>query len=317
MIRDLPRVMFWCAMAALIASVHVALALWAMQQEAAALPVPADAVEIELALAPGLPEAPAAIPVAPGTAQPKNSTDAARGPEPMPEPAADFQPPPIAPLPPPDMAQLLPAPPIPLPDPVLPPLVPLPPPDFASLAPAVRHPPPPRPERIAARARQDRPDPEARAQPAPRQEPRRQPTRDDRRDAAERRETPERAQAQTRTGHQTATARAAASAAPSGGAGNARRNAGMTAASWQRIAGARVSAHMSRTRVGGASGTLRAVVDVSVSSSGATSARLVQGTGDSRSDSALARQATRMPKLPPPPNGQSVNFQQPIVIRLR
>ena len=75
---------------------------------------------------------------------------------------------------------------------------------------------------------------------------------------------------------------------------------------------------MSRTRVPGRrGGTVRASVTVSVSASGATRAQLVQGTGEPAVDAALSRQAARMPKLPPPPSGRALTFEQPVEIRLR
>ena len=216
---------------------------------------------------------------------------------------------------PPDFAAL--APPEPVPEFVPPPVVPLPPPDFASLtppaeaAPAIVPPPRRRPERLVRRE-----EPREEPKEEPREEPRRETRREREREQprAERKdERREQAEA-SRSGRQGRSGETGARQAPAAASGASRQ----AQASWQQRAGARVSQHMSRTRVPGRrGGTVRATVTVRVSANGATSAQLARGTGEPAVDAALARQAARMPKLPAPPNGQPFTFQQPVQIQLR
>lgn len=97
------------------------------------------------------------------------------------------------------------------------------------------------------------------------------------------------------------------------------RGAGTTQAqvtSWRAQVQSRVNRHMQRARLQGRSGSVQATLSLTVSPSGAVSARLATPTGNGLIDSALSRQAARMPNLPPPPEGQSVNLTVPIIVRL-
>lgn len=303
----------WGAVGALVLSAHVAAAAWAMRQPGQALPAAPDAILLDLAPPPSGDPVPAA-----------EASETAAG--------ADFTPQPVDHLPPPDFSSLVPAepgfvppevkplpapdfaalvPPEPVTDFTPPPVVPLAPPDVASLVPPASKtpdivpPPPRRPERLVRRE-------------GPRKEPREAPRRDtrraepeqprsDRNNARRDRSHPAR-QGQQGRADDTGARRAAAAA--SGAARQAQ-------ASWEQRAGARVSQHMSRTRLRGRSGTVQATVTVSVAASGATRAQLARGTGDPSMDAALARQAASMPALPPPPSGRPFRFTQPIAIRPR
>ncbi|PZO67319.1 MAG: energy transducer TonB [Paracoccus denitrificans] len=270
----------WGSVAVLVVSAHMAAAAWLMRQEPAGLPAAADAIEVDLA--PATTPDPSAIPELEPTSDPAPQEPAPEEDVPPPLPD-DAPPPPDQPAPPeplqPDMAEI--------PDFTPPPTVPLPPPDFASLSPRLTESQPPR-------QRPERPvEPEPEPEPEPeRRETRREPEkpRQERRQA----ETPRREPAR----------QAPARSAQSGGApaGQAASNP-RAEASWQQKLQSRVAAHMQRASIRGQRGTIRATVRISVSASGATSAQLVQGTGDPAVDAVLARQAQRMPKMPPPPGG--------------
>lgn len=89
-------------------------------------------------------------------------------------------------------------------------------------------------------------------------------------------------------------------------------------ASWSSTVGSRITRHMSRTRVNGAGGGRVSVqLSVKVSSGGAVSGRLASSTGNDAVDQALARQAGRLPSVPPPPNGKPASFVLPISVSLR
>ena len=316
------QIALWGAAGVVAASAHLALAAWAMKSHVPTLPVPPEAIEIELAPSPA-PEPPAAEP------QPASEPEAAPEPAPEPEPepqpqaepqpsqepelAPDFTPPELQQLSPPDFADLIP--PEPAPDFTAPPLVPLPPADFATLAPRPNTPPKRRPERIEALAR------ELQAEPEPEQPRRERRVEKPRAEAsAEKPRTTRKAEPKTEPretrGEARSNRRQAELQRARQGQSGARASAGAMR-SWQQTTGARISRHMSRTRVSGARGTVRAAVTVTVQANGATSARLARGSGDPRIDAALSRQAARMPRLPAPPSGKPFTFTQPISIQMR
>ncbi|MFV0410104.1 MAG: energy transducer TonB [Paracoccus sp. (in: a-proteobacteria)] len=89
-------------------------------------------------------------------------------------------------------------------------------------------------------------------------------------------------------------------------------------ASWSSTVGSRIIRHMSRTRInGGGRGKISVQLSISVSPGGAVSGRLASSTGIASVDQALARQAGRLPSVPPPPDGKSASFVLPISISLR
>ncbi|MDO5371807.1 TonB C-terminal domain-containing protein, partial [Paracoccus sp. (in: a-proteobacteria)] len=227
------------------------------------------------------------------------------------EPAPDFTPPPIEPLPPPETAAFEPP---PSPDFTPPPLVTLPPSDFASLAaPAARlkQPPRQRPERILELAREARPEPERRREPE-RRETRREQPRTERR--AEQRAEQRQAEPQARQparGRESSGAQPARQAAQ--GSASRAASAGQIA-SWQQTVGARITAHMRRTRISGGRGSVTAAVTVTIQPNGRASARLAKGSGDAHVDQALQRQANRMPRMTAPPGGQPASFTVPFRI---
>lgn len=296
----------WLAVGALVLSAHVAAAAWAMRQPGQALPAAPDAILLDL-------EPP---PAGELSAASKESGAAAEAePEPAPEPEPEeplpeFTPPEIEPLTPPDFAEL--APPEPLPEFEPPPVVPLPPPDFASLtppAPAIVPPPPRRPERLVRRE-----EPREERREEPREEPRRESRREREQPRAERREERREQAEGSRSGRQGRSGETGARQAPAAASGASRQ----AQATWEQRAGAIVTRHMSRTRFSSRrAGGVQVTVNVSVSANGATRARLAGGTGDPSIDAALARQVARMPKLPPPPSGQPMTFQQPVLINPR
>lgn len=325
------RAALWGSVAALVVSAHVAVAAWAMRQHVPGIPAAPDAFEIELAPPePLAAPAPAVEPAPPEPALAEVGADL-----PAPEPAPDFTPPPIEPLSPPEMADLVPPPPPdfipppieplpppetaafeppPSPDFTPPPLVTLPPSDFASLAaPAARlkQPPRQRPERILELAREARPGPERRREPE-RRETRREQPRTERR--AEQRAEQRQAEPQAR---QPARGRESSGAQPARqtaqGSASRAASAGQIA-SWQQTVGARITAHMSRTRISGGRGSVTAAVTVTIQSNGRASARLAKGSGDAHVDQALQRQANRMPRMTAPPGGQPASFTVPFRI---
>ncbi|MBB1490514.1 energy transducer TonB [Paracoccus sp. MC1854] len=304
----------WLAVGALVLSAHVAAAAWAMRQPGQPLPAVPDAILLDLAPPPAGEEAPETDANEETADPPREFTPEPVDPLPPPDfselvpPEPEFVPPGVEPLTPPDFAEM--PPPEPVPEFEPPPVVPLPPPDFASLTPppeatpAAVPPPPRRPERLMRREER---------REEPREERRREARRAPEQPPAERSD-PRREQSQpSRSGRQGRGAESGARQAPATAAGASRQ----AQASWEQRAGATVSRHMSRTRIRGKGGTVQATVTVSVAANGATSARLARGTGDPQIDAALARQAARMPGLPPPPTGRSFQFTQPIAIRLR
>lgn len=84
--------------------------------------------------------------------------------------------------------------------------------------------------------------------------------------------------------------------------------------SWQDRAVASITRHMSRTRISNLRGQVQASLTLTVSPSGAVSARIAASTGKADADAALARQAGSIPTQPPPPSGQSVTFVLPVAI---
>lgn len=309
----------WLAVGALVISAHVAAAAWAMRQPGQALPAAPDAILLDLAPPPAGEAAPAA-----------EASD-----ETAPDPAPEFTPEPVEPLPPPDFSSLVPpepefvppeveplpapdfaalVPPEPVPEFEPPPVVPLPPPDFASLTPpaeatpAIVPPPPRRPERLVRRE-----EPKEERREEPREERRRETRREAEQPRAERSEQRREQSQASRQGQQGRAGDSGARQAPAAASGASRQ----AQASWEQRAGARVSQHMARTRIRGRGGVVQATVRVNVAASGATSAQLTRGTGDPAVDTALARQAARMPKLPPPPSGKAFTFTQPIAVQLR
>ncbi|WP_313137639.1 hypothetical protein [Paracoccus jeotgali] len=199
-----------------------------------------------------------------------------------PEPAIPF-----APLPPLDAAELLPEPDPAtpeVPDSVLPPMQTLPPlTDFAELIDPqprlIRSQPP------AARPRQ--PDPALQRQAAPKPAP-----------------TPDAATRQPNAPAAQGAPSQPARTTPSAGARQ----------SWQRQAGAMIARHMQRTRLGAGRGSVTVQLAITVGAGGTIQAQLANSTGDARHDSAISRQAARLPRVPPPPGGQPVRMVLPIRI---
>lgn len=200
--------------------------------------------------------------------------------ETVPEPAPDFEPPPLTELPPiTDFAELLPE---------------------STLALTIS-------ERPAGRPVQRKPasEPVRKAEVQEKIEP--QPKS---RSAQKSKAAPAQARQQ-----QARSSRKASAAQPQGdSAANKRKQA-----SWQAMVGQRITRHMSRTRVGrGRGGQVRVTLSVMIAGNGTASARLANSTGDTQIDAALSRQAARLPLMPAPPNGKaSPPFNQPIVINLR
>lgn len=115
-----------------------------------------------------------------------------------------------------------------------------------------------------------------------------------------------------------APARSAAQSS-SGSSGSATRKSATQASpsamrKWQSDAGARIARHMKRSRISARGRQMQVRVAISVGANGRASARLASSTGDSRVDSALARQAARIPHLPAPPDRRSHSFVLPIRI---
>lgn len=300
----------WAAAGLLVTTAHVAAVVLAMRQHEPLLPEAPDAIEIELA-PPEMPTSPAVEP-SPSELEPAEP-EAAPEPEPEPEPEPDFVPPPVAP--PPDIADWTPPP----PDFLLPPVVTKPPEEFVSIPhpPVTR--PKERPERIIEMARAAEaaePDEPER----PREERRREPEK-----PKPEKKKPAQPRAETRAERQPARETGASQPASQASEGRRGGQTGAPAqasaaskASWAKTAGARITAHMRRTRLpGGGGGTFSLVVTVTVQPDGRAVGQLARGTGDARVDSALQRQAARIPRLPPPPDGRPFTFSQPITIQMR
>lgn len=300
----------WLAVGALVLSVHMAAAAWAMRQPGQSLPTAPDAILLDLAPPPPGGSALAAETSEEDAIQPERAAEPETEPESEPEPLAEFIPPSVEPLSPPDFASL--AAPEPVPDFEPPPVVPMPPPDFASLAapakvaPAIVPPPPRRPERLVRREEPLQQEPQ-------REEPRRGTRREPDQPRSERHEQKQEQSRSPRQGQQGRSGEQGARQATAAASGASRQ----AQTSWEQRAGARVSQHMSRTRIRGRGGVVQATVTVSVSAGGATRAQLTRGTGDPEVDSALARRAAQMQNLPPPPSGRPFQFTQPIAIQVR
>ena len=320
------RAALWVAVGVLVASVHVAAATWALRQDGAALATAPEAIKIDLlpaepgpvpaakpqartkAVASAEPEAEAST-EAPAEAPAAPEAEIMAGPEaaaPESAPTADVTPPVSAPPTPANLTYSSAAKPQ---SEFVPPFIVPSPPDGASLLPAQMSAPPRRPDRIVERAARQQAEPE----PKPRRETPRETKKPDPQSRSPRRAEP--------TGKDTSLSNSDAQqdvkqSAPQQGQQGSRPSTGQMQ-SWQQTAGARVSAHMARTRATGGRGVVSAVVVVSVQGNGRASGRLTRGTGNSTVDAALARQAARIPRLPPPPDGQTFQFTQPITVQTR
>ncbi|WP_347267654.1 energy transducer TonB [Paracoccus sp. (in: a-proteobacteria)] len=271
----------WGGAATLALAAHLGGAFWVMQRaQAPALAGLPEPVYVELA--------PAPTAAAPQAAQDSEAMpEAAPQPEPEPEPQPEPEPEPEPEIALPPMQQLE-----PLPD--MNSLFP-PPPEAVALPKAVRPPERPEPpqEKLAETPRKDRPKPEKREKKpkAPEEQAARQATTRLRAPQGERSATP---QAQA-------------------GQPSPRQEA-----SWKQKISRIVARHMLRTRIAGRGGSVVVAVSFSVDPSGrVTGVRVNGSTGDARNDSALQRQASRMPRLPAPPSGRSSAVELPIRIELR
>lgn len=103
-----------------------------------------------------------------------------------------------------------------------------------------------------------------------------------------------------------------AARSPAGSAGQARAS-GQAVQSWENQVRQATARHMSRARVT-ARGQLSATVTVRIDAGGGAQATLTQGSGDAGVDSALMRHAGRMPRVPPPPDGQPKSIVVPFRI---
>lgn len=311
----------WGLTGAAVLAAHVAAGVWVIQtaQRGDALQPPLP-VFVDLAPSPE-PLAPAAASGEPSPAQDASEAPPAAEQEEAAETepediVPDFTPPALTELPPvQDFADLVPEPP-PAPDFEPPPMTELPPvTEFADLLPdsalvlSASERPMQRPVRRA---------PEPEPQVARREEPRQQQQQQQpqRQTQQQRQPQPTRAQPQPQRQQQ----------ASGGGGGNSRQQSGgqsagasrQQMANWSSQVGSRITRHMSRTRIRGArGGQVQIRVSVTISANGSASARLASSTGNAQVDSALARQAARLPRMPAPPNGQSASFVQPIVVSLR
>lgn len=77
-----------------------------------------------------------------------------------------------------------------------------------------------------------------------------------------------------------------------------------------------IARHMQRTRLGAGRGSVTVQLAITVGAGGTIQAQLANSTGDARHDSAISRQAARLPRVPPPPGGQPVRMVLPIRIDL-
>lgn len=87
-------------------------------------------------------------------------------------------------------------------------------------------------------------------------------------------------------------------------------------ASWQSKVNGAVARHMKRTRLpGGQRGAIQATLQFTITGSGQVSGmRVVSSTGNSSVDSAINRQASRMPRLPAHPSGGPQTLSLPVRI---
>ncbi|WP_158644663.1 hypothetical protein [Paracoccus jeotgali] len=275
----------WTCAAGLIALAHLA-AIRLSEAGEGGTEALIEPVFVELVM----PEAePQPVPVAASSAESGTPRDDPAAAEAAPDQAMPELAIPFTPLPSINAAQLLPEPDAPtpeVPDFVLPPMQTLPPStDFAELIdlqPRLI-----RSQRPAARPRQPEPALQRQAAPKPAATP----------DAATRQPSSPAAQ-----GVPSQPARAAPSA-------GARQN-------WQRQAGAMIARHMQRTRLGAGRGSVTVQLAITVGAGGTIQAQLANSTGDARHDSAISRQAARLPRVPPPPGGQPVRMVLPIRIDL-
>ncbi|MFC3569833.1 energy transducer TonB family protein [Paracoccus simplex] len=269
----------WGGAAVVVLAAHLGGALWIMHgAKAAAPPGLPDPVFVDLAPAPQ-----AAAPL--DEAETPDMAEAEPEPEPEPQPEPEPEeivlPEPLQELEPlPEMTSLFP-----------------PPADAVALQKSAR--PKERPER------EPEPEPEpqvAEKQPEPRREKKEKAPQDQpARQATTRLRAPQ--------AERTAAPQAQVGAAPS-----ARQ-----VASWQSKVQAAVARHMHRTRLSaGRGGSVTVTVRFSVDPSGRVAgARLAGSTGDPGIDAALSRQASRMPRMPAPPSGQTVALVLPVKILLR
>lgn len=87
--------------------------------------------------------------------------------------------------------------------------------------------------------------------------------------------------------------------------------------SWQSQVQRSIARHMQRARLPAGRGQVQANLSISVAVNGAASARLIASTGNPDVDAALQRQAASLPALPPPPGGQGVTLNLPVVVAYR
>lgn len=282
----------WTCAAGLIALAHLAAIRLSEAGEGGTMPL-TEPVFVELVM----PEAePQPMPMTASVGERETTPDDPAPAEAAPDQATPEPAIPFAPLPPFDAAELLPesdAPDSKVPDPDLPPMQTLQPlkdfPELIDPQPRLI-----RSQRPIARPRQPDPAPQRQAAPKPAPTP----------DAAPRQpaSTASASKAPAAQGAPSQPARAA----PSAGARQ----------SWQRNAGAIIARHMQRTRLGAGRGGVTVQLAITVGAGGTIQAQLANSTGDARHDSAISRQAARLPRVPPPPGGQPVRMVLPIRIDL-
>lgn len=280
------NVISWTTAGAVVVAGHIGLAYWLMQTEASQIAGLPDPVYVDLA---PMPEAAAPLD------QAETQEQAEIKPEPDPEPVeeepeeevADFTPPPLPELEPlPDLSTLIP-----------------PPEDAVVLT---------KSERPRERPDRTEPEPESEREVAKKEEPkkerrRRQPEQQQQQQEQEQ-EQERRTRVDAPQGQRTA--------APRANAGNAPTQ--RQAASWRSQIESRVARHMQRTRLPGRSGNVQVMVRFTVSPGGqVTAASVSTSTGNARLDQALNRQASRLPRLPPPPSGKSTSLELPVLVQSR
>lgn len=280
---------WWFTAAVLVLGAHLVGAT-TLARRPTPVPVPPEATVVEL-----LPPEPAAgiaetpteltenLPALPQLAE----LDPPEFPEPEPEP--EPEPPPPEPKPEPEPPQPEPEPepeplPEPEPEPVVEPVV-EPIETIAAVRPRAR---PPTLRRIVEpRETPQKPEPQReRRQEQPREQPR---------------------QAQT------APARTQPAPSAAGSAGQAARVSGQAVQSWENKVRQATARHMSRARVT-ARGQLAATVLVRIDGGGGVQASLAQGSGDPGVDAALMRHASRLPRMPAPPDRQAKSVVVPFRI---
>ncbi|UXU75370.1 MULTISPECIES: TonB family protein [unclassified Paracoccus (in: a-proteobacteria)] len=85
-------------------------------------------------------------------------------------------------------------------------------------------------------------------------------------------------------------------------------------ASWQARVNAAVARHMRRTRLSMRDSATITIRFTLLPNGQVSGAQLMGSTGDPGNDAALNRQAARLPRLPPPPSGQSATLILPVRI---